>query len=64
MDHALVIFPLPSDGADLDILCACPPNPLIEPEMGLGMLTKLTMLSEMHAEQQLLMPMEHELVSK
>ncbi len=64
MDHVLVILPMPSDGADLDILCVCPPNPLIEPEMGLGVSTKLAMLWEMHAEQWLSMPMERELVSK
>ncbi len=64
MDHALVVFPLPSDGANLDILCACPPNPLIELEMGLGVSTKSAMSWEMHAEQRLSMPMEHESVSK
>ncbi len=64
MDHALIILPPPSDGADLDILGSCPPNPLIEPEMGLGVSTKLAMLWEMHAEQRLSMPMEHESVSK
>jgi len=26
VDHALVIFPAPLNGADLDILCACPPK--------------------------------------
>ncbi len=64
MDHALVILPTPSDGAGLDILHACPPNPLMELEMGLGVSTKLAMLWEIHAEQRLLMPMEQESVSK
>ncbi len=64
VDHALIIFPLPADGANLDVLHACPPNPLMELEMGLGVSMKLVMLWEMHAEQQLLMPMEHESVSK
>ncbi len=64
VDHALVIFPVPSDGSDLDILCVCPSNPLMEPEMGLGVSTKSAMLWEIHAEQQLSMPMERESVSK
>jgi len=64
MDHALAILPVPSDGADLDILHLCPPNPLMEPGMGLGVLTKLAMLWEMQAEHQLSMPMERESVSK
>jgi len=64
MDHALVIFPLPSDRADLDIQCFSPPNPLIELEMGHGVSMKLAMSWEMQAEQQLSMPMERESVSK
>ncbi len=41
-----------------------PPNPLMEPDMGLGVSMKLVMSWEMHAEQQLSMPMECESVSK
>jgi len=36
VNHALVILPLPSDCANLDILDLSPPNPLIDPEMVLG----------------------------
>jgi len=37
MDHAMVIFLLPPDHANFNIMdLAPPPNPLIELEMGLG----------------------------
>jgi len=64
VDHALVIFPLSSDCADLDILCFSPPTPLIDPEIGHGVLMKLAMSWDMQAEHQLSMPMGRELVSK
>jgi len=64
MDHALIIFPVPSDCANLDAQCFNPPKPLIEPEMGLGVSMKLAMSWEIQAEHQFSMPMEWELVSK
>jgi len=64
MDHALVIFPAPPNGADLDVLCFSPPNPLIELEMGLGVSMKSAMSWEMNAEHWLSILMEQESVSK
>ncbi len=64
MDHALVIFPASLDCADLDILHLCPPNPLMEPEMNLGVLMKSEMSWEMQVEHWLSMPMDWESVSK
>ncbi len=64
MDHVLVIFPLPPDCDNLDIQCFSPPNPLIEPEMSLGVSMKLAMLWEMQAEHWLSMSMEWESVLK
>ncbi len=63
MDHALIIFPAPLDGAYLYIQCF-PPNPLMEWEMGLGVSIKSAMSWEMQAEHWLSMPMEWESVSK
>jgi len=50
VDHPLVILPMPSDGADLDIHCFSPPNPLMEAEIGLGVSTMLSMSWDMQAE--------------
>jgi len=64
MDHVLVIFPLPPDCDNLDIQCFSPPNPLIEPEMSLGVSMKSAISWEIQAEHRLSMPMERESVSK